>query len=65
MATSRCPRPECDSTYFEAKKLEPQDSPYKLIAIQCRKCGAVVGVLDWLNLGHMLEMIASKLGVKL
>jgi len=64
MAISRCPRSECDGTHFEAKKMEPRNSDYKLMAIQCATCGAVVGVMDWLNIGHVLGMIASKLGIK-
>ena len=63
MATSTCPK--CDSTSFEAKESEPKKSLYKLIFIQCGKCGAVVGVLDYINVGSAVLQIAKALKIKL
>jgi predicted nucleic-acid-binding Zn-ribbon protein len=59
MAQSTCPK--CDSHMFEAKENSPTGSKYKLIFVQCRKCGAVVGVLDFVNVGAGLEQIAGLL----
>jgi hypothetical protein len=50
---------------FEAKELKVHDSNFRMIAVQCRVCGAVVGVRDWLNNANALAKIAEKLGVSL
>jgi hypothetical protein len=65
MATSRCPRSDCTSTSFELKEIVPRGSEYKLLAVQCTSCGAVVGVLEYFNSGQLLHKLAEKLGVKL
>jgi hypothetical protein len=68
MALSVCPK--CDSHAFETKVNEPHDSNFKLLFVQCRQCGTVVGVLDYYNIGHFvvqqnaaLKAIAAQLGV--
>lgn len=66
MALSRCPRESCNGRTFEAKKLDHiQGSNYKHIAIQCSTCGAVVGVMDYWNIGSLLHSLAEKLHVKI
>jgi len=53
MALSTCPK--CDNHLFEVEVGEPSDSRYKLLFVQCSSCGAVVGVLDYMNIGAVLE----------
>ena len=69
MAFSKCMRCECAT--FEVVEAEPHDSNYKLLFVQCRRCGGVVGALDCMNIGAMLvkqfeaiQKIADHLGVK-
>ncbi len=61
MATATCPK--CDSTTFEAKEHTPRGSNFKFLFVQCAHCGAVVGVMDYFNIGGMLQSLAKKLGV--
>ena len=63
MATSTCPK--CDSHQFEMKENSPTGSSFKVNFVQCRSCGAVVGVMDYFSVPVMLEKLAAKLGVKL
>ena len=63
MATSTCPK--CDSHRFEMKEHSPEGSRLKVNFVQCRSCGAVVGVMDYLSVPLLLEKLADKLGVKL
>lgn len=56
MPESMCPR--CGSTKFEmvhADKIE--GASRSVLFVQCAECGAVAGVLDFINLGvHMARM---------
>jgi len=65
MATSKCGK--CESTRFEltstVNKIEGAKYAYSFI--QCRACGAVVGVVDFHHVPTLLEEIAAKLGFKL
>jgi hypothetical protein len=68
MASSRCAN--CEGSLFEMIQNSPTKSAYKMNFIQCSKCGAVVGVVDYFNVGAMLhkqgealKAIATKLGV--
>lgn len=68
MALSSCPK--CSNHLFEIQETEPSKSAYKLMFVQCSSCGAVVGVLDFFNIGakltkqdEALKRIAQKLGV--
>ena len=65
---SKCPK--CDSMLFEVQENAPSQSNYRLLFVQCAMCGAVVGAMDYMNIGSLLEMqneaikaIADKLGV--
>jgi hypothetical protein len=53
MAVSACPK--CESPVFELKTVEPKGSAYKLSFVQCASCGAVVGVMDYFNIGAKIE----------
>ncbi|VVE06121.1 hypothetical protein PSP20601_02402 [Pandoraea sputorum] len=61
MPTPCCPK--CDNTTFETHTISPTGSRYKVNAINCRSCGAVVGVIDYYNTAALLEKIAKKLGI--
>lgn len=61
--SSKCP--SCSSTSFETAIETPKESRFKLLFIRCASCGAVVGVLDYYNIGSMLQQLAKKLGFRL
>lgn len=63
MALPTCPKPDCNSHLFSTQILEPSGSAFKLFAVCCSRCGAVVGVMDYYNLGSMLVKLGKKLGV--
>ena len=52
MARSTCPK--CSASRFEVSEQEPAHSNFKLMFVQCASCGAVVGTLDYFNIGNML-----------
>jgi predicted nucleic-acid-binding Zn-ribbon protein len=60
MALPTCVK--CGSTLFETKEVTPRGSNFKLNFVQCSSCGGVVGVLDFYNIGGMLQTLAKKLG---
>ncbi len=43
----------------------PTKSNYKLLYVQCADCGAVVGVMDYHNVGTLLGKLAKRLGFDL
>lgn len=53
MAMSSCPK--CDSHIFQLQEHAPAGSNYKLMFVQCSSCGTVVGVMDYLNIGALME----------
>ncbi|MNS96059.1 hypothetical protein D3C72_1303410 [compost metagenome] len=61
MATSSCIK--CGSTNFEIKENSPKGSNYKFMFIQCSSCGGVISVMDYYNIGKLLEILGKKLGV--
>lgn len=61
MAISTCPK--CPGSTFENKLYSPTGSKFKLSFIQCSSCGAVVGVMDYFNIGGLIQALAKKLGV--
>lgn len=63
MAMSTCPK--CNDHRFEIVETEPHSSRFKLLFVQCMGCGAVVGVLEYRNIGWLLDKIAAKLGIRL
>ncbi|MEN2393236.1 hypothetical protein [Pseudomonas halotolerans] len=60
MATSKCIK--CDSTSFEMKEAKITGSNFRMMFIQCSRCGGVVGVTEFMNAGAMLDRIAKKVG---
>lgn len=58
MAYSKCPK--CDSTRFEVKENSPAHSNFKLLFVQCSSCGAVVGTMDYFNIGARLSELEKK-----
>ena len=63
MAYSACPK--CNGHYFEMKEAEPANALYKVNFIQCSSCGAVVGVIDYFDLGTLIHKLARALGMTL
>lgn len=60
---SKCPK--CEASSFETELETPRGSSFKLLFIRCSSCGTVVGVMDYYNIGAMLEKLGDKLGVDL
>jgi hypothetical protein len=64
MAISKCSK--CDNTTFEmVEKDNITGANFKVMFIQCARCGAVIGVQDYYNLGAMLNTIKKHLGIPL
>lgn len=68
MAMSTCPK--CESHSFEISENSPAGGAFKVMFVQCSRCGAVVGVQDYYNIGAVLmkqnvalKRIASQMGV--
>jgi hypothetical protein len=61
MAQSMCLN--CKGHSFELVEQVPKLSRYKLLFVQCADCGAVVGVIEFLNIGDSIYRIGKKLGV--
>jgi len=51
--TSKCP--SCGNATFRAVLQQPDNSNYQLQFVQCAECDAVIGVLEYLNLGATLH----------
>jgi uncharacterized C2H2 Zn-finger protein len=60
MALSKCPK--CDNHFFEMKEAEPTNSAYKVNFLQCSRCGAVVGVMDYFSVGTLIRKLIKALG---
>lgn len=65
---SKCVK--CGNGTFELAENTPVSSKYTFQFVQCSSCGGVAGVVDYMNVGAMLEdqnealkLIAAKLGV--
>ena len=63
MALSTCIK--CESKRFELKELEAQDSAYRIYAVQCAKCGGVVGIRDYHNVPVMIQKLAKALNLNM
>ena len=60
MTVSKCL--SCNNSSFEVVvKNDIKDSKFKLLFVQCSKCGGVVGVMDYLNIGAINEDIKRKI----
>ncbi len=60
---SKCP--QCSNDKFEAVNETPANSIYELIFIRCTSCKIVVGVLDYYNIGTLINKLATKLKIDL
>ncbi len=60
---SKCPK--CESSSFEVEYETPKNSNFKLLFVCCSSCGTVVGVLDYYNIGAMLEKLGDRLNINL
>lgn len=40
---------------FEVQTTTPSQSNYKLLYVQCSSCGAVIGVMDYYNIGARID----------
>jgi uncharacterized Zn finger protein len=60
MAVSSCPK--CHKTEFELAEKQLRGGGYTTNAlfVQCASCGAVLGVLDYFNVTHILREIEAK-----
>jgi hypothetical protein len=63
MALSTCPKAGCNSHSFEMVQYSPANSNFKMLFTQCTKCGTVVGVTEYYNIGKLLHNLAKKLNV--
>ena len=52
----------CGERSFKRVEMSPRHSKYKITAIQCPSCGAVVRVMDNFNPGVDIHNIAVALG---
>jgi ribosomal protein L37E len=52
MADSTCVR--CGETAFEVVENTPHGSQARLLFVQCRKCGGVVGIQELYNISHLI-----------
>lgn len=59
MASSTCVK--CGNHSFEMKENTPRTSNYKLLFVQCTSCGAVVGVMDYYNIGSKIQEVQDEL----
>jgi uncharacterized OB-fold protein len=57
--------PKCGSSLFAVSEFAPQNSNYKLFAVHCKSCGAVVGVLPFQDIPALIYTLAEKLKVNL
>lgn len=53
MAISTCAK--CGNHTFEIQENSPARSAFRLQFVQCMSCGAVIGVLDYFNIGARIE----------
>ncbi|MDD5394963.1 MAG: hypothetical protein PHE17_18245, partial [Thiothrix sp.] len=53
MAWSTCPK--CGGHMFEIKENEPSGSAYKVMVFQCTGCGHPFGIMDYFNIGTLLQ----------
>ena len=63
MAISKCSK--CGYTCFELKEANVRGSNFKQNFIQCASCGAVVGVVPYMNTAALIYQLADKLNIKL
>jgi len=60
---SKCP--SCSNNEFEQVYETPVNAEYELIFVRCTSCKAVVGVIDYYNIGTLIKKLATKLEIDL
>lgn len=60
MARPTCSK--CDNTSFTLEEIEPRNSSYKIAAVCCSSCGAIVSTTEIFNAGVLVKQLAKKLG---
>jgi len=60
---SKCPK--CEDSSFEMAEETPKGSGFKLMFVRCSSCKTVVGVIDYFNIGNLVQELATKLKVPL
>ena len=65
MMKPTCPKPSCDSTVFRLSPFLPENASYKLYAVHCARCGAVIGVQEVNNISALIIRFAERMGVRL
>lgn len=65
MVRSTCPKAGCDNHSFELAEASINGAKYKMYFVQCARCGTVVGVTEYYNLGARIDTLAKKLNVNL
>lgn len=63
MAQSSCGK--CNNPFFELLENTPNGSNYKLLFVQCTKCGTPIGALDYYNIGARLSEVETELKDKI
>lgn len=63
MAISKCIK--CDNTRFELKEATPNGSNFTYQFVQCTKCGGVIGVVDFYNIGDLIQRFAEESGISI
>lgn len=58
MAWSKCP--SCHKSNFEMVEATPKNSAFKVMFVQCALCGAVVGVMDYINSCSLIEILGKE-----
>ncbi|MDB5031408.1 hypothetical protein, partial [Mucilaginibacter sp.] len=58
MAYSKCPK--CENAFFELVENSPSKSNYKLLFVQCSKCGSAIGTMDYYNIGTLVKGVEAK-----
>jgi len=61
MASSLCPK--CENHTFEMVEVEPGNWRFKIMFVQCTKCGTVVGTMDYFNLSTLIHELKEKVDI--
>jgi ribosomal protein S27AE len=63
MARPKCPK--CDSICFQSSEIKPINGNFKLLAVHCAKCGAIVGMADCEDVGSLVHSLAAAMDVSI
>lgn len=63
MVKPKCAK--CDHASFTSSVISPINGNFKLIAVHCAKCGAVVGITDCEDVGSLVHSLADALGASI